>query len=60
MLRRLMNPYGPINRFLTTLENTVTKNRLFVQYFNSNLFYDVDNQIYNRRLVIDGCELHHF
>ncbi len=38
MFRRLMNPYGPINRFLTTLENTVTKKRLFVQYFNSNLF----------------------
>ena len=38
MLRRLMNPYGPINRFLTTLENTVTKNRLSVQNFDSKMF----------------------
>ncbi len=38
MLLRLMHPYAPINRFLTSIKNIVTKNRLSVQNFNSKIF----------------------
>jgi hypothetical protein len=33
-----MHPYALINRFLTRIKNTVTKNRLSVQNFDSKIF----------------------
>lgn len=44
MLLRLMHPYALINRFLTRIKNTVTKNRLSVQNFDSKMFEMVKNK----------------
>ena len=38
MLLWLMHPYALINRFLTRIKNTVTKNRLSVENFDSKIF----------------------